>query len=231
MEAKMQEILQENLRVVIENIENERLKYSAHHIIKLIAVSKYASLEQIIALYNAGQRAFGENKVQDLKDKAQKSEDLPIEWHFIGTLQENKINALLGLKPTLFQALDSMKLAVALQKRLELNNQTLNCLLEVNSSLESSKSGFSLESAIDSYQKIQDSCKNIRLKGIMTIAANTDDIKIQDSCFKKTKDIFDSLRPNGAEILSAGMSSDYKVAIANGANMVRIGSEIFKINI
>ena len=132
----MQEILQENLRVVIENIENERLKYSAHHIIKLIAVSKYVSLEQIIALYNAGQRAFGENKVQDLKAKMQDSQNLPLEWHFIGTLQENKINALLGLKPTLFQALDSMKLAVALQKRLELNNQTLNCLLEVNSSLE-----------------------------------------------------------------------------------------------
>ena len=90
----MQEILQENIRVVIENIENERLKYSAHHIIKLIAVSKYASLEQIIALYNAGQRAFGENKVQDLKAKMQDSQNLPLEWHFIGTLQENKINAL-----------------------------------------------------------------------------------------------------------------------------------------
>ena len=107
----MQEILQENLSQIIENIETERLKYSAHHIIKLIAVSKYASLEQIIALYNAGQRAFGENKVQDLKDKAQNSANLPIEWHFIGTLQENKINALWALKPTLFQALDSLKLA------------------------------------------------------------------------------------------------------------------------
>lgn len=224
----MQEILQNNLSKIIENIETERLKYSAHHIIKLIAVSKYASLEQIIALYKAGQRAFGENKVQDLKQKAQNSANLPIEWHFIGTLQENKINALLALKPTLFQALDSLKLAEALQKRLESNSQILNCLMEINTSGESSKSGFSLESAVDSYQKIQEICKNIRLKGIMTIATNTNDIKIQDFCFKSAKNIFDSLRKNGAEILSAGMSSDYKIAIANGANMVRIGSEIFK---
>lgn len=225
MESKK---IQENLTKLIENIEAERLKYSAHHIIKLIAVSKYASLEQIIALYNAGQRAFGENKVQDLKAKMQGAENLPIEWHFIGTLQENKINALLALKPTLFQALDSLKLAESLQKRLEANNQTLNCLLEVHSSAESSKSGFGIEVAVDSYLKIQDSCKNIRLKGIMTIATNSNDKKIQDICFKKTKDIFDSLNKNGAEILSMGMSGDYKVAIANGANMVRIGSEIFK---
>ena len=224
MESKK---VQENLTKLIENIEAERLKYSAHHIIKLIAVSKYASLEQIIALYNAGQRAFGENKVQDLKAKMQDSQNLPIEWHFIGTLQENKINTLLALKPTLFQSLDSLKLAESLQKRLEANNQTLNCLLEVHSSGESSKSGFEIESAVDSYLKIQDFCKNIHLKGIMTIATNSNDIKIQDICFKKTKEIFDVLRKNGAEILSMGMSSDYKVAIANGANMVRIGSEIF----
>ena len=225
MESKK---IQENLTKLIENIEAERLKYSAHHIIKLITVSKYASLEQIIALYNAGQRAFGENKVQDLKAKMQDSQNLPIEWHFIGTLQENKINTLLALKPTLFQSLDSLKLAQSLQKRLEANNQTLNCLLEVHSSGESSKSGFEIESAVDSYLKIQDFCKNIHLKGIMTIATNSNDIKIQDICFKKTKEIFDVLRKNGAEILSMGMSSDYKVAIANGANMVRIGSEIFK---
>ncbi len=224
----MKEILQENLRILMENIETERLKYSAHHIIKLVAVSKYAPLEAVTALYSAGQRAFGENKVQDLKAKMQGAENLPIEWHFIGTLQENKINALLALKPTLFQALDSLKLAEALQKRLEANNQILNCLLEVHSSHESSKSGFGLESAVDSYLQIQDSCPNIRLKGIMTIATNSNDIKVQDICFKKTKDIFDSLRECGAEILSMGMSSDYKVAIANGANMVRIGSEIFK---
>lgn len=220
--------MQEHLRKVIENIEIERLKYSSHHIVKLVAVSKYASLEQIITLYNAGQRAYGENKVQDFKDKSQQSHHLPIEWHFIGHLQENKINQLLSLKPFLFQALDSIKLANALQKRLEANHQFLNCLLEINSSLESTKGGFFAESALQSYKQIQDSCPNIRLKGVMTIAANVSDVKTIDLCFRKTKDIFDSLRNNGAEILSMGMSGDYKIAIANGANMVRIGSEIFK---
>lgn len=222
--------MKERLRNVIENIEIERLKYSSHHIIKLVAVSKYASLEQIITIYNAGQRAFGENKVQDFKDKSQQSQNLPIEWHFIGHLQENKVNQLLSLKPFLFQALDSIKLANTLQKKLASSNQTLRCLLEINSSLESTKGGFLAESAVESYKQIQDSCPNIKLKGVMTIAANVSDVKTIDLCFRKTRDIFDKLQSisDDVEILSMGMSGDYKIAIANGANMVRIGSDIFK---
>lgn len=222
--------IRDNLGSLIERIEIERLKYSSHHIIKLVAVSKYVGTEQILTAYNAGQRAYGENKVQDLKEKSQILQNLPLEWHFIGHLQENKINQLLGLKPFLFQALDSLKLASALQKRLESNRQTLDCLLEVNSSLESTKGGFALESALQSYKDISDSCPNIKLKGIMTIATNSSDTKIIDSCFRKTRDIFDRLRSvyESVEILSMGMSGDYKIAIANGANMVRIGSEVFK---
>lgn len=222
--------IRDNLGSLIERIEIERLKYSSHHIIKLVAVSKYVGTEQILAAYNAGQRAYGENKVQDLKEKSQLLQNLPLEWHFIGHLQENKINQLLSLKPFLFQALDSLKLASALQKRLESNNQTLDCLLEVNSSLESTKGGFTLESTLQAYKDISDSCPNIKLKGIMTIATNSSDTKIIDSCFRNTRDIFDRLRSvyESVEILSMGMSGDYKIAIANGANMVRIGSEVFK---
>lgn len=222
--------IRDNLGSLIERIEIERLKYSSHHIIKLVAVSKYVGTEQILAAYNAGQRAYGENKVQDLKEKSQLLQNLPLEWHFIGHLQENKINQLLSLKPFLFQALDSLKLASALQKRLESNNQTLDCLLEVNSSLESTKGGFTLESTLQAYKDISDSCPNIKLKGIMTIATNSSDTKIIDSCFRNTRDIFDKLHSvyESVEILSMGMSGDYKIAIANGANMVRIGSEVFK---
>lgn len=222
--------IRDNLGSLIERIEIERLKYSSHHIIKLVAVSKYVGTKQILTAYNAGQRAYGENKVQDLKEKSQLLQNLPLEWHFIGHLQENKINQLLSLKPFLFQALDSLKLASALQKRLESNNQTLDCLLEVNSSLESTKGGFTLESALQAYKDISDSCPNIKLKGIMTIATNSSDTKIIDSCFRNTRDIFDKLRSiyESVEILSMGMSGDYKIAIANGANMVRIGSEVFK---
>ncbi len=222
--------IRDNLGSLIERIEIERLKYSSHHIIKLVAVSKYVGTEQILAAYNAGQRAYGENKVQDLKEKSQLLQNLPLEWHFIGHLQENKINQILSLKPFLFQALDSLKLASALQKRLESNNQTLDCLLEVNSSLESTKGGFTLESTLQAYKDISDSCPNIKLKGIMTIATNSSDTKIIDSCFRDTRDMFDKLRSvyESVEILSMGMSGDYKIAIANGANMVRIGSEVFK---
>lgn len=220
--------LTHNLRNLIEEIEKERLKYSSHQIIKLVAVSKYVSVDDIKALYNAGHRTFGENKIQDLKEKCNHLENLPIQWHMIGTIQKNKINQLLSIKPTMVQSLDSIDLAKELQMRLEKQNIKLKCLLQINSSNESTKSGFGIDEAIDSYKEILEIAPNIKLEGIMTIAANTKDKKIVESCFRQTKDIFDKLQSYGANILSCGMSDDYKIAIANGANMLRIGSSIFK---
>ena len=220
--------LKDNLRILIEEIEKERLKYSPHQIIRLVAVSKYVSIDDIKALYDAGHRTFGENKIQDLKEKSSTLANLPIEWHMIGTLQKNKINQLISLKPSMVQSLDSIELAKALQTRLEKENMVLKCLLQINSSGEYTKSGFNTEVAIESYKEILQIAPNIKLQGIMTIAANTDDKKIIESCFKKAKDIFDGLQDCGAKILSCGMSGDYKIAIANGANMLRIGSSIFK---
>ena len=220
--------LKENLRDLIENIEKERLKYSSHQIINLVAVSKYVNSEDIQALYFAGHRTFGENKIQDLKDKSNALKNLPLQWHIIGTIQKNKINQLIALKPYMLQSLDSINLAKELQIRLEKQRTTLKCLLQINSSNESTKSGFKIEEAIESYKEILQIAPNIKLEGIMTIAANTNDTKIIESCFKKTKDIFDKLQDSGARILSCGMSNDYKIAIANGANMLRIGSSIFK---
>lgn len=220
--------LKDNLRNIIEEIEKERLKYSSHQIINLIAVSKYVSYDDIKMLYHAGHRTFGENKIQDLKDKSNILENLPLQWHMIGRIQKNKINQLISIKPYMVQSLDSIDLAKELQIRLEKQNMTLKCLLQVNSSNESTKSGVCIDEAIESYKKILQIAPNIKLEGIMTIAANTDDKKIIESCFKKTKDIFDKLQDSGAKILSCGMSNDYKIAIANGANMLRIGSSIFK---
>lgn len=219
--------LKDNLRELIEKIEIERLKYSSHQIIKLIAVSKYAESSDILELYNAGQRAFGENKVQALKSKQEMLSHCPIEWHMIGVLQENKINQLLSLKPFLLQSLSSLKLANALQERLKRQNLTLKCLLQINSSNEDSKSGVDISQAVEIYQQILHSCPNIKLEGIMTIGANTDDKRLIETCFVKCKDIFDSLQGCGARIFSAGMSGDYPIAIANGANMLRIGSILF----
>lgn len=215
-----------NLEDVISRIEKARIAYSRHQIIELVAVSKYNTTEDIQALYAFGQRTFGENKVQDLKIKSEKLDELPLQWHMIGTLQENKINTLLALKPTLLQSLDSLKLALAIQKRCEKNQITLKALLQVNSSEEVSKSGVKPQECLEIYHRIVESCPNIKLLGLMSIGAHSSDRSKIELSFKITKTLFDSL--HNAKILSMGMSQDFEIAIANGSNMLRIGSVLFQ---
>ncbi len=218
-----------NLDEMITAIEKARINLSKHHIVKLVAVSKYSSSEDVEILYNAGQRAFGENKVQDLKDKSSKLDNLPIEWHFIGTLQKNKINNLIDLNPSLMQSLDSLDLALELDKKLKAKDKKMNCLLQINSANEDTKSGVSTQEAIEIYNKIQKECSNINLKGVMSIGAHTQDEKLIEDSFRKTKEIFDIVEEqNGATICSMGMSSDFKLAIKCGSNMIRVGSKLFK---
>ncbi|MFA5502646.1 MAG: YggS family pyridoxal phosphate-dependent enzyme [Sulfurovaceae bacterium] len=222
------EILRANLDKVIWNIEKARLEVSDHHIVKLVAVGKYTSVENIATLYSLGQRAFGENQVQQLEARSKELEELPIEWHMIGTLQKNKINKLLDIRPSLFQALDSIELALALEDRLSNKNQTLDCLLQINSAAEDTKSGVSPQMAIDTYQEIIKRCPHISLKGVMSIGAHTDDLHIVQQSFETTRKIFDTLQTNGATICSMGMSGDYELAIKCGSNLVRIGSSLFE---
>ena len=216
-----------NLDLVIRKIERARLAYSPHHIVSLLAVSKYATTEQIQILHECGQRAFGENKVQDLKHKSQALESLPLEWHMIGTLQENKINALIELAPALLHSLDSLKLALALQKRLESKGKTMRALLQLNTSFESSKSGVPPAQAAELYHAILSQCPNIKLEGVMTIGAHSGDYRVVERSFVLAKEVFDSLQDFGARTLSMGMSEDFEIAIACGANVVRIGSRLF----
>ena len=217
-----------NLDEVITRVEGARLRISEHHIVKIIGISKYSSADDIATLYNAGQRAFGENKVQDLKEKMQELEELPIEWHFVGTLQKNKINNLIDLNPTLIQSLDSLELALELNKKLQAKNKKLSALLQINSAYEETKSGVLPEAAVEVYKEILNCCPNIRLKGVMSIGTHTEDEKIVKESFKTTKKIYDSLVPFGAKYCSMGMSSDYELAIACGSNMIRVGSTLFK---
>jgi len=213
---------------VIQRIEDARREVSEHHIVKLVAVSKYSEVQEVHSLYEAGQRAYGENKVQDLKVKSDALNALPLEWHFLGRLQKNKINQLIEASPTLFQSLDSYELAVALNLRLVAKDTTMNALLQINSSGEESKQGIEPENAIELYKKIQNELPNIRLKGVMTIGAhseNKDEIK---KSFDKTYEIFNRLKANGAKICSMGMSSDFELAIKCGSNMIRLGSVLFK---
>ena len=210
---------------VIRRVETARLKVSEHHIVKIVAVSKYSTADEIKRLYNIGQRAFGENKVQDLKAKAQELEELPIEWHFIGNLQKNKINNLLDINPSLFQGLDSLELAHELQKRLVTKEMTLDCLLQINSAKEESKHGVMPENALAVYEQITTECPNIKLKGVMSIGAHSEDEAVVRKSFETTHEIFTQL-PN-ASICSMGMSGDFELAIECGSNMVRLGSIMF----
>ena len=210
---------------VIERVEKARLNVSGHHIVKIVAVSKYSTSEEIKALYDIGQRAFGENKVQDLTQKMQELEELPLEWHFIGNLQKNKINHLIKADPFLFQSLDSLELALELDKRLETNTTKMDALLQINSAYEESKSGVMPEAAQEIYEQISSTCKNINLKGVMSIGAHTDDKAIIQKSFETTHNIFCDLK--GASICSMGMSGDFELAIQCGSNMIRIGSLLF----
>jgi len=210
---------------IVQRIEDARITVSEHHIVKIVAVSKYSTEEAIKRLYAIGQRAFGENKVQDLVTKSQNLEELPLEWHFIGNLQKNKINHLIDANPYLFQGLDSLELAQALQKRLEVKGTEMECLLQVNSANEASKSGVSAEEAKDTYAQIKESCPNIDLRGLMSIGAHTEDKKIIQQSFETTHKLYEDLE--GADICSMGMSGDFELAIKCGSNMVRLGSVMF----
>jgi len=210
---------------VIRRIETARLSVSAHHIVKVVAVSKYVDTEAVKRLYEIGQRAFGENKVQDLRQKTQELEDLPLEWHFIGSLQKNKINNLLDIDPFLFQSLDSFELAYELQKRLEKKQVSLDTLLQINSAKEESKHGFMPEVAQEAYVRIKEECPNINLKGVMSIGAHTEDKEIIKRSFETTYKIYEQLQD--ATICSMGMSGDFELAIQCGSNMVRLGSILF----
>uniref|UniRef100_UPI004048495D YggS family pyridoxal phosphate-dependent enzyme n=1 Tax=Aliarcobacter sp. TaxID=2321116 RepID=UPI004048495D len=222
------EIATKNLDEIITKVEGARLRISEHHIVKIIGISKYSTADDVATLYNAGQRAFGENKVQDLKQKSEELDELPIEWHFVGTLQKNKINNLIDLNPSLIQSLDSLELAEELDKKLKVKGKKLNALLQINSAYEETKSGVMPEVAIEVYKQILKTCPNIKLKGVMSIGAHTQDEKIIKESFKTTKKIYDSLVPFGAKYCSMGMSSDYELAITCGSNMIRVGSTLFK---
>jgi pyridoxal phosphate enzyme (YggS family) len=217
-----------NLDNIITKVEGARLKVSEHHIVKIIGISKYSEASDVVSLYNAGQRAFGENKVQDLKAKSEELIDLPLEWHFVGRLQKNKINNLIDLNPTLVQSIDSLDLALEFNKKLEAKSKKISCLLQINSADEDTKAGVEAKDAVEIYKQILDSCPNLKLKGVMSIGAHVEDRDTIKKSFKTTKEIYDELVPLGAKYCSMGMSSDFELAIACGSNMIRVGSTLFK---
>ncbi|WP_348518195.1 YggS family pyridoxal phosphate-dependent enzyme [Campylobacter sp. CCS1377] len=195
--------------------------------IRIVAASKYVNADKIKELNAKGLMEFGENQVQALTQKKEilDQENLNIKWHFIGTLQSNKINLLIKQRPILWQSCNGLKIALAMDKRLDYK---LDTLLEINAANEESKSGIDVSRAIDEYLQIQNSCKNLNLCGIMSIGSHSDDEKEIIKSFEKTYQIYEKLQKYGAKICSMGMSSDFELAIKCGSNMVRLGSILFK---
>lgn len=222
------EIYETRFDEILNNIEKVRLRVNQHQIIKIIAVSKTVNSKKISSMYDIGQRAFGENKVQDLKVKVEELNDLPLEWHFIGRLQTNKINTLIDLNPSILHSCSSLEMAIEIDKRLEVKQKKMNVLLQINSAYEDQKAGVLPEDAVAVYDKIRSTCKNINLKGVMSIGAHTPDEVFIRKSFEITHDIFKQLESKGAKYCSMGMSSDYELAVECGANMLRIGSTLFK---
>ncbi len=193
--------------------------------VTLVAVSKFQPAEAILEAYAAGQRVFGESRAQELREKY---EALPkdIEWHFIGTMQTNKVK-LYAPFVALIQSVDSERALQVIQKEAVKNNRTIDVLLEVHIAEEASKSGFSpaeIEDYIASGRWRE--LPNVRIRGLMGMATFTDDKTQIRREFAVLKSLFDCL--NIADgILSVGMTDDYPEALAAGSTMVRIGSAIF----
>jgi pyridoxal phosphate enzyme (YggS family) len=192
--------------------------------ITLVAVSKTKPIEDIFELYNLGHRDFGENYVQELVEKA---EQLPkdIRWHFIGHLQSNKVKLITPFI-YLIHGVDSLKLLKEIDKQAEKNKRIIDCLLQVHIAQEETKFGFDETELLNLELK---QFLNVRIKGVMGMASLTDDINKIRIEFKSLKTLFEKLKTQNPElsILSMGMSADYKIAIEEGSNMVRIGSLLF----
>lgn len=209
----------------------EEIKGSLPEHVTLVAVSKTKPIKDILEAYESGQRIFGENKVQELVDKF---ETLPkdIEWHMIGHLQSNKVKYIAPFV-SLIHGVDSIKLLKEINKQGEKNDRIIPVLLQFHIAEESSKFGFELDTFHEVItQEMMDSLTNVSVKGVMGMATFTSDQRQVADEFHSLKNIFNKLKEsnlfsNDFQIISMGMSGDYKIAIEYGSTMVRIGSTIF----
>ena len=199
--------------------------------VALVAVSKTKPVEDILELYNLGQKDFGENYVQELIDKAAQ---LPkdIRWHFIGHLQTNKVK-LIAPFVQLIQGVDSLKLLKEINKEAGKSNRVIDCLLQVHIAQEETKFGLDEKELNEVMSQFADELmENVQITGLMGMASFSEDMDIVRSEFRDLKKLFDSYakpetRNPEFKTLSMGMSSDYSIAVEEGSNMVRIGSLLF----
>jgi len=216
---------------IASNLEAINLEVKALGV-QLVAVSKTKPNEDIMQAYEAGQRVFGENLVQELVEKY---ESLPkdIEWHLIGHLQTNKVKYIAPFV-TLIHAVDSLKLLKEIDKQAAKNKRVIDCLLQVHIAEEDTKFGFDHAELIEMLRDEEFlALKHVNIRGLMGIATNTENEKEIKEEFYELKSLYDGIKASfyrkneSFDTLSMGMSSDYKLAIEKGATMIRVGSTIF----
>lgn len=217
--------LKNNLETVHKKIEDACLRVKRNpKEVTLVCVSKTIDAETISEAYSLGEKVFGENRPQELRDKLDKVAGA--NWHLIGHLQSNKVKYVVG-KASLIHSVDSLNIASAINEQAGKLKVVQDILLEVNISGEESKYGLTTEEIPNIIKEIG-MLSNIRFKGFMTMAplgAPESEIR---SIFKKAKALFDSHKKDGATILSMGMSNDFEIAIEEGATLVRVGRAVFK---
>lgn len=198
--------------------------------VTLIAVSKTKPMMMILEAYEGGQRHFGENKVQEIKDKQPLMPDA--KWHMIGHLQTNKIKYIID-KVVLIHSVDSYKLAEAIHNEAKKRGLVMDILIQINVAEETSKFGISVPD-VESFIREVARLENLKIKGLMTIAPYVVDAEENRPIFRKMKDIFIDIQNKNIDnvdmgILSMGMTNDYGVAIEEGSTMIRVGTGIFGI--
>lgn len=200
--------------------------------VKLVAISKTKPKEDILEAYNAGQRIFGENQVQEM---VAKQEELPkdIEWHLVGHLQSNKVKYIAPFI-SLIHGVDSLKLLVEINKQALKNNRIIDCLLQIYIADEETKFGLGYDEAIELLESQEfTELKNVKIVGLMGIATNTENPNQIKEEFYELSTLFKGIKisyfrnEDSFKELSMGMSADYKIAIEQGSTLVRIGSDIF----
>ena len=209
------------------NLENVRSRIPDG--VKLIAVTKTHSPEEINEAIDNGITDIGENKVQEILDKYDKVK--PVRWHMIGHLQTNKVKYIID-KVVLIHSVDSLKLAKEINKRAKQHDKVMDILIQVNAAHEESKWGIDPSQTGDLIRQILDECPNVRIKGLMSVAPYAEDPEEVRPFFAEVKKLLDEYSKIPGEMidmqyLSMGMTHDYEAAIKEGANIVRVGTAIF----
>ena len=196
--------------------------------VALVAVSKFHPVERLMEAYNAGQRIFAESRPQELAAKVPMM-PADVQWHFIGHLQTNKLKLVLP-HVSLVQSVDSLHLLVAINAWGEANGRVIDVLLELHLGAEETKQGFAEEEIIAICEGTPSPMANIRLRGLMGMATNTEDMAVVEKDFERIESLYKRIQTMGIpgfDILSIGMSQDWPIAVRHGATMVRIGTDIF----